>query len=114
MNQNSDSCNNVISVKFLHLSEMKIVLATSLILALAVDLSQQFYPPPFARQATPQPTCRQVPKETCQQVPKTTFDTVKRRQCQDVADTVCTNANEKKCQISQKPVQDTELQRQCR
>merc|ERR1719445_2171081 len=81
---------------------MKIVLATSLILALAVDLSQQFYPPPFVRQAAPQPTCRQVPKETCQQVPRTTYDTVKRRQCQDVADTVCANANERKCQIAQR------------
>ena len=29
----------------------------------------------------------------------------------DEADTVCANANERKCQISQRPVQDTESQR---
>ena len=82
---------------------MKIVLNTSLLLALAVDLSLQFYPPPFVRQAAP--TCRQVPQVVCKQVPKNTYETVRRRRCQDVADTVCANANERMCQISQRPVQ---------
>ena len=44
-----------------------------------------------------------VPKE----VPRTifSFNTVKRRKCQDVVNTVCANANVRKCQISQMPVQ---------
>ena len=33
---------------------------------------------------------------------------------QDKADTVFTNVDERKCQISQRPVQDTESQSQCR
>ena len=32
---------------------------------------------------------------------------------EDEADTVCANADERKCQISQRPAQDTESQRQC-
>ena len=68
---------------------MKIVLATSLLLSLAVDLSLQFYPPPFVRKAAA-PTCRQVPQEVCKQVPRTTFESVSRRQCRDVQDQVGT------------------------
>ena len=33
------------------------------------------------------------------------------QQCQDVADTVCANANERKCQISQRPVQNIKFKR---
>ena len=38
-------------------------------------------------------------------VPRASYDTVKRRQYQDVANTVCANANKRKYQISQRPVQ---------
>ena len=48
---------------------------------------------------------RSVNERKCSdQVPRASYDT-KRRQCQDVANTVCANANERKCQISQRPVQ---------
>ena len=46
--------------------------------------------------------CHNVNERKCSdQVPRATYDNIKRRQCQDVADTVCANANKRKCQISQ-------------
>ena len=46
---------------------------------------------------------RNINERKCSdQVPRATHDNVKRRQCQDVADTVCANASERKCQISQR------------
>ena len=51
------------------------------------------------------PKCRSVNERKCSdQMPRATYDTIKRRECQDVADTVCTNANKRKCHISQRPV----------
>ena len=67
---------------------MKTVLASALLLAL-FEVSLQGYAPPVVRTAAPEPVCRKVPKEVCEQVPKTVYDTVSRRECHDVADTVC-------------------------
>ena len=63
------------------------------------------------------PKCHDVNERKCmtkalgecdlpKDVPDFISDIVKRRQCQDVADTdtVCANANERKCQISQRSV----------
>jgi len=48
---------------------------------------------------------RNINERKCSnQVPRITFDTVKRRQCQDVANTVCVNASERKCQTFQMPI----------
>ena len=41
------------------------------------------------------------------------FDAVSRRECHDVADTVCADVQERKCQISQRPVQETVSRQQC-
>ena len=47
------------------------------------------------------PKCRSANERKCSDQQSL----VKRRQCQDVADTVYANANKRKCQISKRPVQ---------
>ena len=66
----------------------------------------QGYAPPVAKTAAPEPVCCKVPKEVCEQVPRTVYDTISRRDCHDVADTFCADLQERKCQTSQKPVQE--------
>ena len=80
-------------------------LITSVLLLAFLDISFQGY--------VPQPVCRKVPKEICEQVPKTTYDTVNGRECHDIADSVCADFQERKCQISQRPVQDSVSRQQC-
>merc|ERR1719433_117993 len=80
-------------------------LITSVLLLAFLDISFQGY--------VPQPVCRKVPKEICEQVPKTTYDTVTRRECHDIADSVCADFQERKCQISQRPIQESVSRQQC-
>merc|ERR1711936_902926 len=82
---------------------MKVIIVSSLLLALA-EVSLQGYAPPV---------CRKVPKEVCEQVPKTIYDTVTRTECHDVTDSVCADFQERKCQISQRPVQESVSRQQC-
>merc|ERR1711874_620603 len=83
--------------------KMKTVISSALLFAL-FDLSFEGFAPPVVRPA-PQPVCRKVPK--------TIYDTVTRRECHDVADTVCADIQERKCQISQRPVQESVSRQQC-
>merc|ERR1712112_754632 len=76
----------------LHLFLIDLIMKSLITLSLVVvfsDLSLQFYSPPIQR-AAPEPVCRQVPN------------------------TVCADVQERKCQISQRPVQESVSRKQCR
>ena len=64
---------------------MKTLLVSALVLTLT-NVSLQFKPPPPygppAQRAAP--VCRRVPSEVCEQVPRTKYETVARRQCQEL------------------------------
>ena len=56
---------------------------------------------PLSQASSVIPKCRSANERKCSDQQSL----VKRRQCQDVADTVYANANKRKCQISKRPVQ---------
>ena len=66
------------------------------------------------RQApAPQLVCRQVPKEVYNQVPETSYVSMTRKECRDVPDEACVNTQERTCQFSQRPVQETFHEESC-
>merc|ERR1712227_883217 len=86
-------------------TKMKTLLSLCVVLTIS-GLSHQAYP--SIQRAPPQPVCRQVPKEVCNQVPRTTTEQVPEEVCEQKP------VQDRKCQISQRPVQEQVQRQECR
>ena len=82
--------------------KMKFVITAALLLA--VLKVSQIYASVLHK---PEPVCRKTPREVCKQVPRTRYESVIRKECHSVPDTVCTDFKERKCQFTQRPVQES-------